>query len=71
MDKIGGGNDMGIKLRLIFKAGISDYDGKLCEYKYATDLIELPDNAAAFQLPGNKEKWLPEIIGGEWIFEKD
>jgi hypothetical protein len=63
---------MAIKLRLIFRKGVTDFEGKLAEYQYKSDLIELSDNANAFQFQNTKDAgWLPELIGGEWIIEKD
>jgi hypothetical protein len=70
---------MAIKLRLIFRSGVVDYNGKLAEYLYKTDIVTLADNSPAYTFPISAEQymykdqpgWLPELIGGEWIIEKD
>lgn len=38
-----------MKIRLIWRKGVSDADGRFCEYEYQTDVIELPDDLHAFQ----------------------
>lgn len=61
-----------ITLRLIWKKSVYDFNGKFCNYEYKTDIIELPSNAQAYQFPDCKlHGWLPELVGGEWIIEKD
>ena len=62
---------MELKLRLLWRYAMADFNGVVVEYKDKTDVIVLPDDAQAFQFP-NREKfdWLPELIGGEWIKEE-
>lgn len=63
-------NKIGIKykIRLIWRASVVDDKGSLAEHIYKTDVIDLPDDAQAFQFPGvDKTGWLPELVGGEWL----
>ena len=57
-----------MKLRLIFRQGIPDSDGKLAQYLYATDTVEVPAGSPALKLV-SAENWPPEIVGGEWLEE--
>jgi len=47
-------------LRLIFRTGISDYDGRLAEYRYKTVDVGLPVDSDF------RDDW-PEVIGAEWL----
>ena len=47
-------------LRLIFKKGVSDYDGRLAEYRYKTLDVVVPVDADF------ADNW-PEVIGAEWL----
>jgi hypothetical protein len=49
-----------MKLRLLMRSGITDYDGKLAEYKYFTAIVEMPIKPIDGKNP-------PEVIGGEWL----
>lgn len=63
---------MNVKLRLIWRKGISDYNGVLAEYIYKTDIISLPDDSKVFQFPDVKKYgYFPELIGCEFVVEKD
>ena len=62
---------MKLKLRLLWRKAIADYNGVVVEYMYKTDVVVLPDNAQAFQFPDTEKfGWMPELIGGEWIKEE-
>ena len=61
---------MKLKLRLLWRNAIADFNGVVVEYTYKTDVITLPDDAQAFQFPDTEKfGWMPELIGGEWIKE--
>ena len=62
---------MSVKIRLLWKKTLDDSDGKCVENRYGSDIIELPDNAVAFTLTGqiHRDKYLPELIGCEWLKE--
>ena len=47
-----------MKLRLIFRRGIADADGKCVGYDYVTHVIDIPDDSGLARL---------EVIAGEWI----
>ncbi|MDD4876989.1 MAG: hypothetical protein PHQ86_07690 [Dehalococcoidales bacterium] len=47
-----------MKLRLIFRKGIADADGRYVGYDYITHIIDIPDDAELARL---------EVIGGEWL----
>jgi len=55
-------------VRLLLRRGISDADGKLAEYRYATVIVEIEAEAIepTFGLVTNRI-YLPEIIGAEWL----
>lgn len=53
-----------MKLRIFFRAGNADYDGKFVGWSYASDVIELPNDSPIFQLHSTPN---PEVIGGEWL----
>ena len=61
---------MKLKIRLIWRKAITDFNG-VVEYVYKTDDIILPEDAQAFQFPDTeKYGWMmPELVGGEWIKE--
>ena len=50
-----------MKLRLIFRDGVADSEGRLAEYKYYTDVVEFPNETKVLGC---------EIIGGEWLREE-
>lgn len=52
-----------MKLRLIFRTGVADYEGKHCRWEYSTCIVDAPDST--FSQTGFKD--LPEVIGGEWV----
>jgi len=52
-----------MELRLIFREGIADYDGKLAKYNYHTVIVSFESNNPAFK--DNRD--LPEVIGCEWL----
>jgi len=43
-------------IRLIFRAGQSDADGRCVGFDYYTEIVEVPDHLQNL-----------EVIGGEWI----
>ena len=53
-----------MELRLLFRTGTEDYDGRLAGYTYSTTIVNIPDNAIT-----NKSGHVipPEVIGGEWL----
>ena len=53
-----------MELRLIFRIGMEDYDGKFCGYNYKTIIINVPEE---FVTNKSGHIILPEVIGGEWI----
>jgi hypothetical protein len=62
---------MKLKIRLIWRKAITDFNGVVAEYVYKTDDIVLPENAQAFQfVDTEKFGWMPELVGGEWIREE-
>ena len=66
------GPGMKLKIRLIWRKALTDFNGVVAEYVYKTDDIVLPDDAQAFQFPDTeKHGWMPELVGGEWIREDE
>jgi hypothetical protein len=62
---------MKLKIRLIWRKAMTDFNGVVAEYVYKTDDIILPEDAQAFQFQDTeKYGWMPELIGGEWIREE-
>ena len=53
------------KLRLIFRNGVADSDGKLAGYEYGTYIVEIPSDEPVLDTGYDSE--LPEVIGGEWL----
>ena len=53
-----------MKLRLMFRQGIADYNGSFAGYRYASDIVEIPDDSTIFELCNNDK---PEVVAGEWI----
>ena len=53
-----------MKLRLILRTGVPDYNGVHTGYDYSTCDVEIPDDDPCFETHG---KFKPEIIGGEWL----
>ncbi len=51
-----------MKLRLIFRKGIQDYEGKLVGYHHITEIIEIDK----FIMDTSE---LPELVAGEWVPE--
>ena len=67
-----GGHSMKLKLRLLWRKAMTDFNGVVAEYVYKTDDIILPEDAQAFQFPDTeKYGWMPELVGGEWIKEDE
>ena len=62
---------MKFKLRLIWRRGEVDHNGVFMANEYKTDVIELPDEAQAFRFSGDKNGFLPELVGAEWIKEEE
>jgi len=61
-----------LKIRLIWRKAMTDFNGVVAEYVYKTDDIILPEDAQAFQFPDTeKYGWMPELVGGEWIKEDE
>jgi hypothetical protein len=50
-----------MKVRLLMRTSIADYEGKFVGYDYKTYVVTVDDNIF------NNPKNLPEIIGGEWL----
>lgn len=62
---------MKLKIRLIWRMAMTDFNGTVAEHVYKTDDIVLPENAQAFQFPNTeKQGWMPELVGCEWIREE-
>ena len=62
---------MKLKIRLIWRKAMTDFNGVVAEYVYKTDDVFLPEDAQAFQFQDTeKYGWMPELIGGEWIREE-
>ena len=56
-----------MKLRLIFRTGEADAEGRFVGFCYSTVIVEIPDKA----LTNNSgHVILPEVIGGEWLKEE-
>lgn len=47
-----------MKIRLIFRIGQADADGRCVGFNYCTEIVEVPDRFLNH-----------EVIGGEWIKE--
>ncbi len=56
-----------MRIRLIWRLGIADSDGKCVGYTFLTDDIELSPEAEALS---RRNEGLPELIGGEWLGHK-
>lgn len=51
-----------VPLRIIFRYGQADLDGRLAGYEIKTCVVEIPKQML-------DKQWMPEIIGGEWLKE--
>lgn len=49
-----------MKLRIIVRKGIADYDGRCAAYEYRSEIVEVPDWSEIIK---------GEVIGGEWLPE--
>lgn len=58
-----------MKLRILFRKGMPDYEGRLAEYSYSTCVVEIPDDDPCFKI--SHDNFQPEVIGGEWLEEKN
>lgn len=55
-----------MKLRLFFRKGIADCNGKHAKYRYLTHVVEVPESIDLdFEQHG--VGFAPEVIGGEWL----
>ena len=62
---------MRLKIRLIWRKAMTDFNGVVVERIYKTDVITLPEDAQAFQFPDvENHGWMPELVGCEWIREE-
>ena len=60
------------KLRLIFRSVFLDENGATIGSGYYTDDVYQPTSANVFKSPDvQRYGFLPELIGGEWIEEKN
>lgn len=51
------------------RLGVADYNGKFVGYDYKTTVVKLDEEMSSqFQ---KDPKTIPEVIGGEWIVEKE
>jgi hypothetical protein len=56
-----------MQIRLMLRKGISDYNGKLVEYKYITVIVDIPNYSEIVKFIDKENP--PEVIGGEWIID--
>ena len=50
----------------MFRNGVADYNGSFAGYRYASEIVEIPDDSKIFELCNNDN---PEVIAGEWLLK--